>query len=95
MREPWKLDNKEYVAMAKSMNISQEDDVFGEDWLDSYAATSILEAKYEKVDIKDLARQQKHLTITQQQELQKVLQKYNKLFDGTLGLYPHQKFTFR
>ena len=77
--------------MDKSIHISQEDNVFGEDWLDSYAVTSILEAKYEKVDIEDVAKQQKHLTITQQQELQKVLQKYNKLFNGTLGLYPHQK----
>ena len=29
MREPWKLDNKEYVAIANSINISQEDDVLG------------------------------------------------------------------
>ena len=71
MREPWKLDNKEYVAMAESIHISQKDDVFGENWLNSYADTSILEAKYEKVDIEDVAKQQKHLTITQQQELQK------------------------
>ena len=70
--------------MVDSMNISQEDDVFSEDWLDNYAAISILEAKYEKVDIKDVVKEQKHLTITQQQELQKVLEKYNKLFDGTL-----------
>ena len=33
--------------MAESIHISQEDNIFGEDWLDSYAATSILEAKYE------------------------------------------------
>ena len=91
MREPWKLDNKEYVAMAESIHISQEDDIFGEDWLDSYAATSILEAKYEKVDITYVAKQQTHLTISQQRELQKVLEKYNKLFNGTLGLYPPQK----
>ena len=50
-----------------------------------------MEAKYEKVDIKDVAKQHNHLTITQQRELQKVLQKYNTLFDGTLGPYPHQK----
>ena len=66
MREPWKLNNKEYVVMAESIHISQEDDMFGEDWLDSYAAISILEAKYEKVDIADVAKQQTHLTITQQ-----------------------------
>ena len=36
MREPWALDNKEYVAMADSISIQQEDEQFGEDWLDSY-----------------------------------------------------------
>ena len=36
------------------------------------------------VDIKDVTIQQKHLTIDQQQDLEKVLEKYSKLFDGTL-----------
>jgi hypothetical protein len=92
MREPWALDNKEYVAMADSISIQQEDEQFGEDWLDSYLTNTILDAKYEKVDVRDVSSQQKHLTKSQQLELEKVLEKYTKLFDGTLGVYPHKKF---
>jgi len=65
---------------------------FGEDWLDSYLSNTILDAKYEKIDVHQVATDQKHLTLAQQRDLEKVLAKYTKLFDGTLGLYPHKKF---
>ena len=52
------------------------DELFWEDWLDSYLSNTILDAKYEKVDIRDVTMQQKHLTIAQQQDLEKVLEKY-------------------
>ena len=66
MREPWKLDNKEYLAMADTINVQEEDEFFGEDWLYNYLTSTILDAKYEKVDIKkDISSQQKLLTLEQ------------------------------
>ena len=92
MREPWKLDNKEYLAMADAINVQEEDELFGEDWLDNYLTNTILDAKYEKVDVRDVVKEQKHLTISQQKDLETLLEKYTKLFDGTLGAYPRKKF---
>ena len=88
MREPWKLDNSEYNAMASAYD-SQHDDkpwwqTNWEDWLDSYLTNTISDAKYEKVDVHDVATNQKHLTPGQQNELERVLDKYTNLFDGTL-----------
>ncbi len=92
MREPWKLTNKEYHAMACAFDIQNDDELFGEDWLDSYLTNTILDAKYEKVDVREVTKLQTHLTTAQQKELETVLEKYTKLFDGTLGVYPHKKF---
>ena len=66
MREPWKLDNKEYLAMADAINAQEEDERVGKDWLDNYLTNTILNAKYEKLDVKDVSSQQKHLTLDQQ-----------------------------
>ena len=51
-----------------------------------------MDAKYGKLDVQDVTSQQKYLTIAQQHELETVLEKYTKLFDCTLGVYPHRKF---
>ena len=66
--------------------------MFGKDWLESYLTNTILDAKYEKIDIADVAEKQKRLESWQRRQLQTVLEKYSKLFDGTLGVYPHKKF---
>ena len=68
-----------------------EDEFMGEETLDVFV-NEILDAKYDKVDIKDVITQQTHLTKTQRESLYKVLSKHSKLFDGTLGVYPHKKF---
>ena len=68
MREPWKLDNSEYNAY----DIQHDDELIGEDWLDSYLTNTNLDAKYEKVDLHDVATNQKHLTPGQQNELERV-----------------------
>ena len=48
----------------------------------------ILEAKYEKVDLpKVMETQCQHLTMTQRNDLLRLLQKFEKLFDGTLGTW--------
>ena len=75
MREPWKLNNKEYHAMACVFDIQSDDKLIGEDWLDCYLTKTILDAKYEKVDVHDVAKTQTHLTMTQQQDLERVLSK--------------------
>jgi hypothetical protein len=45
----------------------------------------ILEAKYEKANIKDAVAQCKHLSNTEQQQLFAVFNQFQSLFDGTLG----------
>jgi Reverse transcriptase (RNA-dependent DNA polymerase) len=51
----------------------------------------ILSSKYEEVDPTEVAQQQKHLTVQQQQQLAQLLSKFPILFNGMLGLYPHKK----
>ena len=58
--------------------------------LEAYASP-ILDAKYEKVDIEDLIEEHcSHLNKTQQDQSNKVLLKYDKLFDEVLKKYPGQ-----
>ena len=57
MRETLKLDNKEYLAMADTINVQEEDKLFGEDWLDNYLTDTILDAKYGEADVKDVSSQ--------------------------------------
>ncbi len=63
------------------------------DWYDPtcYAA-EILDAKYEKVHIDDVVDQLNHLNDQQKTDIKQVLGNFTKLFDGTLGVYPHRKF---
>ena len=75
----------------KYMSLYPEtDDDDEEDPADSFV-TELLAAKYEKVSPLDVCRQQKHLTKEQQDQLFQVLKKYDKLFSGELGEYPHKK----
>lgn len=90
-REPWGLNNQEYLRMVDSFFLQEEDDMLGKDWLDSYAFEKILDAKYEKLDIEELMSKQNHLDARQKQGLGDLFQKYEKLFDDTLRLYPHKK----
>ena len=56
---------------------------------DAYLANPIMDAKYEKVDINSVIEEHySHLDTNQREDLQKLLLKYEKLFDGTLGEYP-------
>ena len=50
---------------------------------------SILEAKYEAADLKQVCLSQDHLNEEEQQKLQALLNKYKGLFDGTLGKWRH------
>ena len=51
----------------------------------------IKESKYERVATDDVASQQKHLSPSQRRDLAKLLHKFDRLFSGKLGCYPHQK----
>jgi hypothetical protein len=71
-------------------HIQVEDEIFGEDWLECFA-TEILDAKYEKTDVFEVVKGLAHLNAHQKADLLRVLQENNKMFDGTLGVYPHKK----
>ena len=89
MREPWKLDLNKFNIMADSFLIQSEEELFEDDWHEGYTVEKILDAKYDKININELMANQKHLNANQQQQLKQLFMKYEKLFDGTLGLYPH------
>ena len=48
MKQSWKLDNKEYIAMADSIHIQHKEETLGEEWLDSHPTNTILYTNYEK-----------------------------------------------
>ena len=63
--------------VAESMAISSSTDRIKE----------ILDAKYEAADLAEICRLQQHLSSDEQAELQALLEKYDWLFDGTLGTW--------
>ncbi len=91
--DPRTLKDKDYVAMADITANQQEVGHFGMKWYDltCYAIT-ILDAKYEQVQIDDVVSQLEHLNDQQEADIKQVLSEFTKLFDGTLGVYPHRKF---
>ena len=56
--------------------------------------TTILESKYEKIDIKDVIKEQHHLNEEDKQSLRRVLARHTRLFDGQVGRYPHRNLTW-
>ena len=93
LRDPYSLTDKDTLAMAEILEIQQEIELYGMDWYDPTCyAIEILDAKYEKVATDDYVEQLDHLTPQQKKDLKGVLNTYTRLFDGTLGVYPHRKF---
>ncbi len=84
------MDSKEFNAIEDMFHIQVKDKIFGEDWLECFA-TEILDAKYEKTDVAEVVKRLTHLNAHQKADLLQVLQENNKMFDGTLGVYPHKK----
>jgi hypothetical protein len=94
MHNPCHLDNKEYLAMAETLEVQRDtEQLFGMDWYNptSYAS-EILDAKYEEVSMDDVVDQLTHLNDKHKQDLKVLLKDFTTLFDGTLGVYPHKKF---
>ena len=79
--------------MADAIEVQREEEDFGLENLECYTAAPILDAKYEKVNIDDVIAEQSHLSESQQKDLKSLLEKHEKLFDGTLGVYPHKNVT--
>ena len=59
--------------------------------IDNYAS-EILDSKYGKVLVDNVAAMQKHLTPEQQTKLCDVLCKHKILFNSKLGKYPYKQF---
>jgi hypothetical protein len=79
--------------MADIMEMQEEHEFFGMDWYDPHChATEILDAKYKKVLVDDVIDQLTHLNAQQNSYIRQVLNEYTKLFDVTLGVYPHRTF---
>ena len=53
----------------------------------------ILDAKYEKANLKNIVQTQEHLSLVQQTKLHSLLDKYKTLFDRTLGTWKGSKVT--
>ncbi len=87
---PGGLDSKEFDTMEDMFHMQVEDKIFGEDWLECFA-TEILDAKYDKTDAAEVVKGLTHLNAHQKADLLRVLQENNKMFNGTLGVYPHKK----
>ncbi len=87
---PGGLDSKEFDTMEDMFHIQVKDKIFGEDLLECFA-TEILDAKYEKTDVAEVVKGLTHLNAHQKADLLRVLQENDKMFNGTLGVYPHKK----
>ena len=91
MRPRSGLTSVDFDAMEDQYFIQLEDELLGEDWLESFA-TEILDAKYEFTDVRDVVNGLTHLNTQQKADILTVLQKHQQMFDGSLGVYPHKKF---
>jgi hypothetical protein len=90
---PHDLKDKDFKATAEIIEIQQEVDFFGMDWYEPTCfEIEILDAKYEMVQIKDVVNPLEYLSTHQKADFKQVLSEFTKLFDGTLGVYPHRKF---
>ncbi len=76
--------------MEDMFHIQVEDKIFSEDWFECFA-TEILDAKYERTDVAEVVKGLTHLNAHQKADLLQVLRENNKMFNGTLGVYPHKK----
>jgi hypothetical protein len=79
------------LAMQASLSVGEEDEEEVEETIECDCFDNMMDAKYNKVDPVDVAKSQTHLSHSQQNDLIKLLTKYETLFDGTLGKYPHKK----
>jgi hypothetical protein len=87
---PGGLDSNKFDAMEDMFHIQVEYELFGDDWLECFA-TEILDSKFDRTDVVEVVKGLTHLNAHQKADLLQVLQESDKMFDGTLGVYPHKK----
>ena len=81
--------------LCSSLEMSEE--IFGDNYFDddeelnTAVDSFIAEAKYQSVNVKEVAAQQTHLSPYQRELLEKTLGRFTTLFDGKLGLYTKKK----
>ena len=76
-----------YIDFPESISPQE---AFNDDEEHAANLSQILEAKDKKVDAKQVAENQKHLTVKQHAQLAALLSTYTKLCRGTLGLFSSQ-----
>lgn len=69
---------------------AKQDNMLNWEIPENYAKRGLC-AKYEQVDINKVGANQRQLNNNQHHDWQSAFAKYNKLFDGSLGVYPDQK----
>jgi hypothetical protein len=79
-----------FDAREDGFHFQCDDELFGEDWLQC-CETCILDAKYENTNVRDVVDGLTHLSTQQKFDLLEVLLENQKMFDDTLGVYPHRK----
>jgi hypothetical protein len=90
LRNKRDLTRQDFDDLVECFESQIGEDDLGDDWMESYV-TRILDAKYEKLDLDAFIATQTHLDKVQKDNLKSILRKHEKLFDGTLGVYPHKK----
>ncbi len=83
------LTSTNFDHMEDMCHIQFEDKLLSQDWLE-LDATKILDARYKWSDVQEVIDGQMHLKACQKCDLLDVLKWHQKLFDGTLGVYPHK-----
>ena len=95
MRKSLDVSNKGYVHMCDIYHVQDKDKLFGEDGFGSYTIKEFLDAKYDKLDIKEVISHQSYLNTIQKYDFDISVQKYKELFDWTLGLYSGKRYQLR
>jgi hypothetical protein len=89
------LHNKQELPMKDSSFFRsrdhRHDTSYSDEDEDPNDESFLLESKYEKVNVDDVAQQQKHLTTSQQNDLANIFRDRTKLFSGKLGVYKRRK----
>ena len=91
LRNAHEFHKEDKSLLVDTLYAQKDKEWFGDDFMESLA-TTILDVTYNKVDLDKVINNQEYFIKKQQRELKKVLIKFEKLFDWTLGVYPHRKF---